>query len=230
MQADVATAGEKLGDVPEEQAASGGRIRQATMAHILTTAEQVFADSGYEGASMSRLAKAAGLPKPNLHYYFGSKHALYAAVLQNILTLWLDATDHILPERDPADALSAYIRAKMAHSRSRPHASKVFANEVLHGAPELRSYLGLELRRIVDEKAKVLEAWAARGLMDRVDARHLFFAMWAMTQTYADFEVQIRAVLGVRELDDAAFETARQTVTRLVLRGCGVTMKEAACP
>jgi TetR/AcrR family transcriptional regulator len=179
---------------------------------------------------MSRLAKAAGLPKPNLHYYFGSKQALYAAVLQNILTLWLDTTDHILPNRDPAAALSAYIAAKMALSRARPHASKVFANEVLHGAPELHSFLGTELRRLVDEKARVLEDWAARGLMDRVDARHLFFAMWAMTQTYADFDVQIRAVLGVGELDEAAFETARQMVTRLVLRGCGVKPKEAPCP
>jgi TetR/AcrR family transcriptional regulator len=231
MKADADIAGEKPGDMPEEQAgAPGGRIRQATMAHILAAAEQVFAEAGYAGASMSRLARAAGLPKPNLHYYFGSKQALYTAVLQNILTLWLDAADDILPERDPAEALTAYISAKMAHSRGRPHASKVFANEVLRGAPELHSYLGLELRRIVDEKALVLEGWAKRGLMDPVDARHLFFAMWAMTQTYADFDVQIRAVLGVRELDDAAFETARLMVTRLVLRGCGVTTKEAACP
>lgn len=207
------------GGAPE----SGGRIRQATMAHILASAERVFAEAGFGGATMTGLAAAAGLPKANLHYYFGTKERLYRAVLENILALWLDATDGIVPERHPADALGDYIRAKMAHSRARPHASKVFASEVLRGAPHLRGYLGLELKRVVEQKSAVIAAWVARGQMQAVDARHLFFLIWAMTQTYADFETQVRAVLGVRTLDDADFATATELVTRLVLQGCGVS-------
>ncbi|HWK44199.1 MAG TPA: TetR/AcrR family transcriptional regulator [Stellaceae bacterium] len=201
-----------------------GRVRQANQARILAAAEQVFAQRGFAGATMAEIAAAADLPKANLHYYFGTKEALYLAVLEDILALWLDATDGIRADRHPAVALGGYIRAKMAHSRTRPLASKVFANELLHGAPHIRPYLALELRRRVEDKVPVIEGWIAQGLMDRVDAKHLFFSLWAMTQTYADFDVQIRAVLGVATLDEKDFSIATETVIRLILKGCGIAL------
>ena len=236
MQACIFLSDRNLGKSRKEQAESaaeplGGRIRQAQRAHIIACAERVFADHGFGCATMSRIAEAASLPKANLHYYFGTKLLLYRAVLENILTLWLDDMDPIVPENDPAAALGAYIAAKMAHSRNRPHASKVFAAELLHGAPELRAYLGLDLRRKVAEKSAVIEAWMARGLIAPVDPRHLFFTIWAMTQTYADFDTQMAAVLGIDKLGAADYATGTATVTRLVLRGLGIepageTMKQ----
>ena len=204
------------------EAASAGRIRQAQLARIIACAERVFADHGFAGATMTRIAAAAGLPKANLHYYFGTKHLLYRAVLENILALWLDDMDPIMPEADPAAALAAYIAAKMAHARNRPHASKVFAAELLRGAPELRAYLGLDLRRKVAEKSAVIEGWIARGGIAPVEPRHLFFTIWAMTQTYADFDTQMAAVLGIDKLGAADYATGTETVTRLVLCGLGI--------
>lgn len=211
---------------PALRTASPQRPRQARSAelitHILTTAERVFAESGLAGATMTRLAAAAGLPKANLHYYFGTKERLYTEVLENILALWLDATDSIQPCSHPHTALSAYIAAKMTLSRQRPYASKVFANEVLHGAIHLRSYLGLALRRKVDEKAAVIEGWIARGVMAETDPRHLFFLLWAMTQTYADFDIQIAAVLGLPTITPTACATGEALILQLILRGCGI--------
>lgn len=201
------------------------RSEQAAQ-RILTAAERVFAEAGFGGATMAALASAAGLPSANLHYHFGTKESLYKATLENILQLWLDATESIRADASPAEGLTAYIRAKLAWSRTRPYASKVFANEVLHGAPHLHSYLGLELRQKVEEKARVLEGWMECGRMERVDARHLFFLLWAMTQTYADFDTQIRNVLGRRELTADDFETAEALILRLVLRGCGLPFPE----
>jgi TetR/AcrR family transcriptional regulator len=201
---------------------AGGRIRKTTMAHIVATSEKVFAQAGFNGVSMSDLAKAAELPKPNLHYYFGNKEGLYRAVLDNILAVWISATDRIQPDNDPHDALSHYVRSKIELSKHRPHASRVFANEILHGAPQLRSYLANDLRALVKDKARVFDHWAARGLMDAVDAPHLLFAIWAMTQTYADFEAQIRPVLGVAKMTDAVYDDGAETILKLVLKGCGV--------
>jgi TetR/AcrR family transcriptional regulator len=201
---------------------AGSRIRRSNVMRILAGAERVFAERGFHGATMAELAAAAGLPKANLHYYFGTKEALYRAVLEDILALWLDATDWIVPDRHPAEALDKYLRAKMAHSQRRPFASKIFASELLLGAPHLAPYLALELRRRVEDKAKVIEHWIDQGLMDPVDPKHLFFNLWAMTQTYADFDVQIRAVLGQAALDDKDFSIATETIIRLVLKGCGV--------
>jgi len=198
-------------------------IRQTSVEHILAATEKVFSKHGFEGATMTQLAAASGLPKANLHYYFGTKRKLYQAVLEGILALWLkDAAEWIVPERHPAEGLEGYVRAKMAHSRLRPHASRIFAGELLRGAPHIMMYLGIELRNRVTELASVIEGWSARGLMDPVNPVHLLFNIWAMTQTYADFDVQIRAVLGLVSIDDTEFAVAADTVVALVLKGCGV--------
>jgi TetR/AcrR family transcriptional regulator len=52
------------------------------------------------------------------------------------------------------------------------------------------------LRRLVDEKAAVIRGWAAAGRIAPVDPHHLIFSVWALTQHYADFDVQVRLVLG----------------------------------
>lgn len=193
--------------------------REATIKRILAAAERVFATAGYSGARMSEIAAAAKLPKANLHYYFKTKELLYRAVLDNILGLWLAATDQIRPENEPRTALTSYIRRKMVYSRTRPYASKVFANEILHGAPQLRRFLRGDMRALVDAKAAVIEGWIASGLMAPVEPRHLFFVLWAVTQTYADFDVQMQAVLG-RRLSAIDFEAATRLIERLVLTGC----------
>ncbi|MBV8617651.1 MAG: TetR family transcriptional regulator C-terminal domain-containing protein [Curvibacter sp.] len=202
--------------------ASKGQIRQANEARILEAAEGVFARSGFGGATMAAIADEAELPKANLHYYFGNKQELYRAVLARTLKDWLAPTDGIRPEADPARALGDYIRDKMRLSAQRPQASKVFANELLHGAPVLRSLLASELRALVEAKAAVIDGWIAEGRMAAVDSTHLFFTLWAATQTYADFDVQIAAVLGREELQAPDFERATAHVVSLLLRGCGL--------
>ena len=201
---------------------AGGPIRQANRERILGAAEAVFARAGFNGATMAAIADAAGLPKANLHYYFGSKHALYREVLASTLHEWLVPMDGLVPDADPRDALERYLRAKLALSAARPDASRVFANELLHGAPVLGDMLRTELRSMVRRKAAVIEGWIAAGRMAPVDPVHLFFTMWAATQTYADFDVQVRAVLGRSRLTARDHERAADHVVSLILRGCGL--------
>ncbi len=207
------------------QASAPGQIRARNRARILKAAEEVFAERGYRGATTAAIAERAGLPKANVHYYFGTKATLYRAVIDDILELWLAALDQITEDRDPAEALSDYIRAKVMYSRDRPHASRVFANEVILGAPNIEGFLAGELRALVRQKAKVFEVWVREGRMDPIEPAHLFSIIWAATQQYADFGVQVSAILGRRKLSDADFEVAVETITRLVLAGCGITRK-----
>lgn len=200
-----------------------GQIRQANQSAILRAAERVFARTGFEGATMADIAEEAGLPKANLHYYFGNKRDLYRAVLDAVLHDWLAPLDAITPEADPAQALGSYIRLKMALSAERPDASRVFANELLHGAPVVGETLHTELRAMVVDKARVIDGWIAAGRMAPVDSTHLFFTIWAATQTYADFDVQMRAVLSEgRPLTAADQQRATRHVLTMVLRGCGL--------
>jgi len=202
--------------------AAKGQIRQANEALILDAAERVFAGAGFGGATMAAIAEASGLPKANLHYYFGSKQELYRTVLARTLEDWLLPTHGITPQADPRVAIERYIRDKMALSVQRPHASKVFANELLHGAPVVKALLATELREMVLAKAAVIGGWISAGRMALVDSVHLFFTIWAATQTYADFDVQVRAVLGRPELGAPDYARATEHVVSLILRGCGL--------
>ena len=202
--------------------AAKGQIRQTNEALILAAAEHVFAGAGFAGATMAAIAEASRLPKANLHYYFGSKQELYRTVLARTLEDWLVPTHGITPEADPRAAIETYIRAKMALSAQRPHASKVFANELLHGAPVVKTLLATELRNMVLAKAAVIDGWIATKRMAPVDSVHLFFTIWAATQTYADFDVQVCAVLGRTELSAPDHARATEHVVALILRGCGL--------
>ena len=199
-----------------------GLIRLTNEALILSAAERVFARAGFGGATMAAIATESGLPKANLHYYFGSKDVLYRAVLARILNDWLVPTHGINAEADPRTALEQYIRAKMALSAQRPDGSKVYANEMLHGAPIVKTILSSELRPMVQKRAAVVQSWVDAGRMAPVDPVHLFFTIWAATQTYADFDVQVCAVLGCKRLSAKDHAHATEHVVSLLLRGCGL--------
>jgi TetR/AcrR family transcriptional regulator len=203
------------------------RRRLTSEARILDAAEQVFAETGFSGATTADIAAKARLPKANVHYYFGTKERLYRRVLERILDAWLASGDSIQPDADPAAALRDYIAAKMAASQHQPFASKVFANEILHGAPQLSDYLANQVRRWVEGKAKVIDRWVARGLMRPVNVPHLFFVIWSSTQTYADFESQIRAVLKRDLMKVEDFASGGELITRMVLSACGLVDKSA---
>jgi len=201
---------------------SKSQIRKVNETRILGAAEKVFARAGFGGATMAAIATASGLPKANLHYYFGSKDVLYRAVLARILNDWLVPTHGITKDANPRAAIEQYIRAKMALSAQRPDGSKVFANELLHGAPVVHGLLRTELRQMVLEKSAVVQGWIDAGRMAPVDSMHLFFTIWAATQTYADFDVQVCAVLGRKALIARDHTRATEHVVSLILRGCGL--------
>jgi TetR/AcrR family transcriptional regulator len=189
---------------------------------ILAAAEKVFARTGFSGATMAAIAQECALPKANLHYYFGSKEALYRQVLRRILSDWLMPTDSIRLDAQPRAGIEQYIRAKMALSAQRPDGSRVFANELLHGAPVIKELLSTQLRSLVQDKAAVVQSWVDAGRMAPVNGVHLFFTIWAATQTYADFDVQVSAVLGKKSLSARDHAQATEHVVSLILRGCGL--------
>jgi TetR/AcrR family transcriptional regulator len=196
-----------------------GQVREANETRLLDAAETIFAKSGFRGATTAAIAARAKLPKANLHYYFRTKEELYRAVLANVLGLWMDELDRFTPEREPAEVFAEYIAAKMRWSQMRPNASKVFANEILHGAAFLDGFLSRDLRQRVERYADVVRYWIKTGKMAPIDPTYLVFQLWAMTQHYADFEVQVRAVLGRDKLGDDEFAAASANIVTLVLRG-----------
>ncbi|SNT71634.1 transcriptional regulator, TetR family [Paracoccus seriniphilus] len=172
------------------------RIQQKNREIILEGALTVFSASGFRGATIDQIAEASGLSKPNVLYYFGSKDEIYQTLLTALLDTWLAPMLHIDSEGDPLDEVLRYVAAKLQLSRDYPRESRLFAYEVLQGAPHLGDILGGRLRELVDSTVVVLEGWMEQGRLKRVEPHHLIFSIWALTQHYADFEAQIKAVLG----------------------------------
>jgi TetR/AcrR family transcriptional regulator len=186
---------------------------------ILQAATRLFAECGFEGTTIAAVAQAAGISKQNLLYYFPTKPSLYQRVLDDVLDDWLARMEHLAGSAgEPNEVLRAYVRAKLRFSREQPWASRVYAMEVIGGAKFYGEQIRARVVPLLRRDIAVFERWMADGRIARVNATHLLFALWAMTQSYADFAAQMALVLGRPELTGTDFEDAEQLVGELVVR------------
>jgi TetR/AcrR family transcriptional regulator len=195
------------------------RIQQEKRDVILEAALEVFSAHGFRGATIDQIAEAAGMSKPNLLYYFRRKEDIHETLMQRLLDTWLAPLRELDDVGDPLTELSAYIRRKLEMARDFPRESRLFANEILQGAPRIMPLLEGELKTLVDDKAAVIQGWMRAGRIARTDPHHLIFSIWATTQHYADFDVQVRAVLGPSRGGDGRFEDAARFLEGLFLDG-----------
>ncbi|EPJ47616.1 MAG: TetR family transcriptional regulator [Osedax symbiont Rs1] len=203
------------------------RIRQQKKTIILNAACEEFANHGYAGSKIVNIAKKIDLPKANIYYYFASKEMLYRNVLESFIEPLLMATQPFDQYDDPGSALIDYIKLKIEISKKHPYASKVFANEILHGAPHLPADIIEKLVQQTHNSTAKLQQWIDKGMMDDVNPLHLLFSLWASTQTYADFNWQIKLHLKTDSISQQDYEDATNTLIKIVLKGCGIQTQMA---
>ena len=189
------------------------RIQERNIRAILDAALDVFSQFGFRGATLDLIAKAAGLSKPNLLYYFASKEAIHMALLSDLLDSWLDPLRALNAQGDPIEEILGYALRKLDMARDMPRESRLFANEIVQGAPHVLGMITGPLRDLVDEKAELIQRWAEQGKIAPVEPYHLIFSLWATTQHYADFDVQIRGIL--QPEGDAHFTDAAAFLTHM---------------
>lgn len=200
-----------------------GRIRQRNEQLILAAAEQEFAACGFKGASMREIASRANLPKANIHYYFKNKLGLYFAVLSDIIDLWDSTLSNMKAEDDAAESLTRYLRKKIEFSRDHPLASRIFASEIISGGPNLGNYFTEGYEEWFRSRTAVFDQWQKQGKLDgNIAPNHLIFLLWSSTQHYADFALQVSSALGKETLENSDYEQAIETLTHIILKGCGI--------
>ncbi len=195
--------------MPKDRAPT--RIQKKNRAAILEAALNVFSAHGFRGATVDQIAAEAGLSKPNLLYYFPSKEAIHTALLSGLLETWLAPLHDLDENGDPMAEILSYVHRKLQMSRELPRESRLFANEIVQGAPRIRDALSTDLKKLVDEKTAILTQWMDQEKIAQVHPYHLIFSIWALTQHYADFDVQVRAILG----EEDPFEGANLFVETL---------------
>ena len=205
----------------ERGAAEPGEIRAGARnrRRILQAATAQFARTGYSGTTIDSIAAGAGVPRANVYYYFASKAEIYRAIVDDLIAGWDDALGHIRQDAAPADALTAYVRAKLEHARRNGAESRLFALEILGGAPFLRKADREHMRQATRGAAAIVDHWVKEGRLKSVDPRHLFILLWSATQFYADFSILAADALEVSRLTQRDFEDAAQAIVAIVLRG-----------
>lgn len=189
------------------------RIQRRNRETIREAALDVFSQHGFRGATLDQIAQAAGLSKPNLLYYFPSKEAIHGELLSHLMTDWLEPLRALDEAGDPVEEILAYALRKLDMAQELPRESRLFANEIVQGAPRIMDMITGELKELVDEKARVIRAWSDAGRLASVDPHHLIFSIWATTQHYADFDIQVRGILQTGNTDH--FDDARRFLTHL---------------
>ncbi len=194
------------------------RIQEEKEELILEAALEVFSQRGFHGSTIDQIAEVAGMSKPNLLYYFRTKEAMHRALIDRVLENWLEPLQAFDADGDPEEEIRSYIRRKLEMARDFPRESRLFANEILQGAPHIAGVLDGPLKELVDEKADVIRAWIASGKVRDCDPHHMIFSIWSTTQHYADFDVQVRSVLGPGREGEDRFDAAAR-----FSRGCSST-------
>ena len=179
----------------------------------------MFAERGFGGATTAAIAARAGVPKANLHYYFPTKARLYRAVIERVLTAWLAAASSFDESDDPREALSRYIGAKMDLARTMPLGSRIWASEIMRGAPVIQDFLETTLAEWVSRAARSCAAGSAKAGCGRSSRDILFYMIWATTQHYANAAHEIATLEQGRPLDDLNFERAKRQVIETIVGG-----------
>lgn len=182
------------------------RIQKKNHETILEAALDVFSRHGFRGATLDQIAHASGLSKPNLLYYFPSKVAIHRALLERLMANWLNPLRKLDANGDPIEEIVGYVLRKLDMAREYPRESRLFANEIVQGAPNIGDKIEGELKTLVDEKSQVIQGWMDAGRIAKIDPYHLIFTIWATTQHYADFDAQICKIIqtdGETHFDDA---------------------------
>lgn len=164
---------------------------------LLNAALDVFSLYGFNGASLDEIAQIAEMHKSNIFYYYENKEALYVEVLTTVLQKWLAPLQTLESELEPEEAITNYLLQKIEVSRTQPKASRLFALEIIQGAPHILPILKGPLKKLFKRKAKVISMWQEQGkIAKEIDPELLILNIWAITQNYADFATQIEMVTG----------------------------------
>ncbi len=203
--------------MPDAPARKPSRIQLRNRKRILDAALEVFSRHGFRGATLDQIADEAGLSKPNILYYFDGKEAIHVTLLNQLMETWLDPLDHMDPEGEPVEEILAYMHHKLEMSRAFPRESRLFANEILHGAPRMAPHLESGLKPLFMRKTTLIQSWIDGGKIASIDPRHLIFSIWSTTQHYADFDAQVRVLMdGEKGVLDGA-DTYLDTLFRKLL-------------
>jgi AcrR family transcriptional regulator len=194
---------------------------EAARADILAAALSEFADYGYGGARIDRIAAASGMSKPMIYSYFGDKDDLYAAALREAYVQIREGERTLnLSNLAPSDAIRALVEFTLDHFIEKPWFVSMLNTENLRGGSTIRVIADLtEIQsHLVTEIGVILDRGASEGAFRQaVDPVELYITIASLCYFPVANRHTLKSVFG-RDLNDAAqLDLRRGLITDMVL-------------
>jgi TetR/AcrR family transcriptional regulator len=194
---------------------------QKTRAAILGAASREFAEEGLAGARMEAIARAAGVNKALIHYYFKDKENLYGAVLDHVFAGLAARMAEVLRQEMPfRPKILAYAGAHFDYIAASPIYPRLVQREMMragrHGSPHLRRIARKYLRPVEQGVVALLRAGMDAGEFRRVQPLHFLFSMVAMNVFYFSSMPFIKSISGGNPLTPGRIAERRAAVLDLI--------------
>ena len=203
----------KVGD----QQSPATRIQQRNRKDIIDAAIEVIAEVGFDGARMEKISERSNISRTNIHYYFRTKEDLHREVIGCVLDVWGGLWSALDGNGSPREELAKYVKGKLRASWDYPKLSRIFAAEILRGAPLVRQHIETDMKATFDSACQTLDKWMQEGHIAKTDPAHIFFVIWGATQYYADFGLVPALLLRKEQMDDSDYEIAEATISKMIV-------------
>ena len=138
----------------------------ATRERLLDVAVQEFAERGFAGAKVDRIARRARVNKAMLYYHFRSKAGLYLTILREQFAALGEAAAAARAPHLPADEqLTRFIDAIAREAVARPHFPSIWLREIAEGGRHLDETVVMALRRVLETLAAILDDGRKAGTL-----------------------------------------------------------------
>jgi AcrR family transcriptional regulator len=157
------------------------RDSEAKLQHILLHSARIFAEQGFEGASMRDVSRATGVSLSGLYYYFESKQKLLYLIQNNAFTLIMQRLQSRLEGRlNAEERLRILVQNHIEYFLSHPNEMKVLSHEEEALDSPYREEVAAIKKRYYALAREIFDALAIRGLADGLNPRVAVLSLFGM--------------------------------------------------
>ncbi len=177
---------------------------------ILMSSLQLFSAKGYDATSVREICEAAGITKPTLYHFYGSKEGVYRALVDGVLAPFTADVERLLAgDGSVRERLRAVARAYFERARTHPDVVR-FIFGLVHNPPSSAPDVDIPsfYRNLVAKVAGAVEEGVATGeLKPAATGVRMLVYMGALAEAVCGF-----LILGEPGLDDGLADGLVDTV------------------